>query len=108
MSFDVGLMLGLALALGHGHGVGLMLGLMLALSVGPRFYELRKKIDPTEKTKPKKNKKERTNPPNGYINRLITKKKDRTNQERPRRLHAWGESARLYYNDTLSHFSGKI
>jgi hypothetical protein len=33
---------------------------MLALSVGPRFYELRKKIDPTEKTKPKKNKKERT------------------------------------------------
>jgi hypothetical protein len=44
------------LALSHGHDVGLM----LALSVGPRFYELRKKIDPTEKTKPKKNKKERT------------------------------------------------
>ena len=90
-------MLGLALALSVGHGVGLMLGLVLALSVGPRFYELRKKIDPTEKTKPKKNKKERTKTTNGYNNRLKTKKKDRTNQERPARLHARGESARLYY-----------
>jgi len=33
MSLDVGLMLGLALALSHGHDVGLMLGLVLALGV---------------------------------------------------------------------------